>query len=118
MAEELGDLLFACVNVARRLNVDPELELRAAAERFRARVEEAERLAADAGETWTELDLAAQDRYFDRAKGSARPACGYSVTASNVTLPGTGHVCLLPRAEQGFSGSVPRWTCPRDCSVT
>jgi XTP/dITP diphosphohydrolase/tetrapyrrole methylase family protein/MazG family protein/ATP diphosphatase len=69
-AEELGDLLFACVNVARRLNVDPELELRAAAERFRARVEEAERLAAAAGETWSELDLAAQDAYFDRAKGS------------------------------------------------
>ena len=30
-AAELGDVLFACVNVARRLNVDPELELRAAA---------------------------------------------------------------------------------------
>ena len=71
VAEELGDLLFACVNVARKLNVDPELELRAAAERFRARVEEAERLAAAAGETWTALDLAAQDEWFDRAKQSA-----------------------------------------------
>ena len=29
-AAELGDVLFACVNVARRLNADPELELRAA----------------------------------------------------------------------------------------
>jgi XTP/dITP diphosphohydrolase/tetrapyrrole methylase family protein/MazG family protein/ATP diphosphatase len=70
VAEELGDVLFACVNVARKLNVDPELELRAAAERFRSRVEEAERLAAAAGEAWTELDLASQDRYFDLAKGS------------------------------------------------
>jgi uncharacterized protein YabN with tetrapyrrole methylase and pyrophosphatase domain len=70
VAEELGDLLFACVNVARKLNVDPELELRAAAERFRTRVEEAERLAAAAGETWTTLDLAAQDEWFDRAKRS------------------------------------------------
>ena len=70
VAEELGDVLFACVNVARRLNVDPELELRAAAGRFRDRVTEAERLAAAAGETWSELDLAAQDRYFDLAKGS------------------------------------------------
>jgi MazG family protein len=67
-AAELGDVLFACVNVARRLNIDPELELRAAAGRFRVRVEEAERLAAAAGEEWTSLDLEAQDRYFDMAK--------------------------------------------------
>jgi nucleoside triphosphate diphosphatase len=67
-ADELGDLLFACVNVARRLNADPELELRQATARFVARVEEAERLAARDGYSWTELDLADQDRYFDFAK--------------------------------------------------
>jgi MazG family protein len=67
-ADELGDLLFACVNVARRLNADPELELRQATARFVARVEEAERLAARDGYSWTELDLADQDRYFDLAK--------------------------------------------------
>jgi MazG family protein len=68
VAEELGDLLFATVNVARRLNVDPELELRRASERFVARVERAEQLASDSGERFAELDLAQQDRYFDRAK--------------------------------------------------
>jgi len=68
VAEELGDVLFACVNVARKVNVDPELELRAAAARFRARVEEAERLAAEEGQDWSSLALEAQDRYFDRAK--------------------------------------------------
>jgi MazG family protein len=67
-AAELGDLLFACVNVARRLDADPELELRQATGRFVARVEEAERLAAAEGRSWTELDLADQDRYFDLAK--------------------------------------------------
>jgi MazG family protein len=67
-AEELGDLLFACVNVARRLNVDPELELRRATGRFVARVEEAERLAAAEGRDWTTLPLADQDHYFDLAK--------------------------------------------------
>jgi MazG family protein len=67
-AAELGDVLFACVNVARRLNADPELELRAAAERFRTRVEEAERLASVEGEDWSRLGLTEQDRYFDRAK--------------------------------------------------
>jgi MazG family protein len=67
-AEELGDLLFACVNVSRRIGADPELELRRATKRFRERVETAERLAGAAGESWTELPLAAQDRYFDQAK--------------------------------------------------
>jgi MazG family protein len=67
-AEEIGDLLFACVNVARQLSADPELELRRASARFVARVEEAERLAAADGRAWAELPLTDQDRYFDLAK--------------------------------------------------
>jgi len=67
-AEELGDVLFAAVNVARSLDVDPELELRRAADRFRRRVETAEKLAASSGENWSELPLERQDRYFDLAK--------------------------------------------------
>jgi XTP/dITP diphosphohydrolase/tetrapyrrole methylase family protein/MazG family protein/ATP diphosphatase len=69
-AEELGDVLFAAVNVARKLGVDPELELRQATGRFVARVEEAERLAAADGHEWEKLPLAEQDRYFDLAKES------------------------------------------------
>jgi nucleoside triphosphate diphosphatase len=72
VASELGDLLFASVNVARRLNVDPELELRRASQRFVDRVERAEQLAADAGESFAELELAKQDRYFDEAKEESR----------------------------------------------
>jgi uncharacterized protein YabN with tetrapyrrole methylase and pyrophosphatase domain len=68
VAAELGDVLFACVNVARRLNVDPELELRAATRRFRERVVAAEQLAARDDHAWTKLSLAEQDRYFDEAK--------------------------------------------------
>jgi nucleoside triphosphate diphosphatase len=70
VAAELGDVLFAAVNVARRLNVDPELELRSAAKRFRARVETAEAIAAVAGKDWTTLPLAEQDAYYDEAKGT------------------------------------------------
>jgi nucleoside triphosphate diphosphatase len=70
-AEELGDVLFAAVNVARKLDVDPELELRRASERFRARVEVAERLARENGEDWSALPLERQDHYFDRAKETA-----------------------------------------------
>ena len=43
--DELGDLLFAVVNVARHLRVDPESALRAAAQKFRARFEALEELA-------------------------------------------------------------------------
>jgi MazG family protein len=39
-AQEVGDVLFACVNVARRLAVDPELELRRATERYFDRAKE------------------------------------------------------------------------------
>jgi nucleoside triphosphate diphosphatase len=67
-AEELGDVLFAAVNAARKLGVDPELELRQATGRFVARVEEAERLAGADGHEWAKLGLAEQDRYFDLAK--------------------------------------------------
>ena len=70
VAEEAGDVLFAAVNVLRRLNVDPELALRGATARFVARVEAAERLAAHAGEDFAKLPLDRQDRYFDLAKDS------------------------------------------------
>jgi MazG family protein len=70
VASELGDVLFAAVNVARRLNVDPELELRAATKRFRRRVETAEALAAAEGKNWAELPLDQQDAYYDKAKES------------------------------------------------
>jgi len=65
---EVGDLLFTVVNVARRLNVDPELALRATTRRFTTRVETAAELAAADGVDWRSLDLDAQDGYYDRAK--------------------------------------------------
>ena len=68
VVEELGDVLFAAVNVARHVNVDPELALRLVSERFVARVERAERLAAEEGRAFRELPLEEQDGYFDRAK--------------------------------------------------
>jgi len=74
MREELGDLLFTVVNVARLVNVDPELALRATSSRFVARVELAEQLAAGAGETWAELELDDQERWYTEAKNRLREA--------------------------------------------
>ena len=73
VVHETGDLLFAAVNVARLANVDPELALRAAGGRFRARVERAVELAAEAGEDWAQLDLDAQDAWYRRAKVALAP---------------------------------------------
>jgi MazG family protein len=70
--EEAGDVLFAAVNVARRLNVDPELALRTMARRFADRVERAEELAARGGRVFTELTLEEKDDYFDAAKEELR----------------------------------------------
>lgn len=64
---EVGDALFAVVNVARKLQVDPELALRAASGRFQARVEAAASLAERAGESWSDLDPQRQLEYYARA---------------------------------------------------
>jgi MazG family protein len=71
--EAVGDLLFAAVNAARKLRVDPELALRGSAERFRGRVEAAAELARANGEDWAEagpdrqLDLYAEARLREGA---------------------------------------------------
>jgi len=66
--DELGDVLFAAVNVARKLALDPELALRAASERFRSRVLEASRLAASEARSWDDLAPEQQLAYYARAR--------------------------------------------------
>ncbi len=65
---EVGDVLFAAVNVARKLKVDPELALRAAADRFRGRIEAAEALARADDATWEELSSEQQLGYYAQAR--------------------------------------------------
>jgi XTP/dITP diphosphohydrolase/tetrapyrrole methylase family protein/MazG family protein/ATP diphosphatase len=62
---EVGDVLFAAVNVARKLKVDPELALRASADRFRGRIEAAEQLA---GGEWDQLPLDGKLRAYAQAR--------------------------------------------------
>ncbi|MFL5865068.1 MAG: nucleoside triphosphate pyrophosphohydrolase [Solirubrobacteraceae bacterium] len=66
--DELGDLLFAVVNVARKLKVDPELALRSASKRFRDRVTTAGELAASEGGSWDDLPPEQQLAYYARAR--------------------------------------------------
>jgi len=66
--EELGDLLFAVVNVARHLDIDPELALRAATDKFRTRFEGVERLAVERSIDLHAADLATLDALWDEVK--------------------------------------------------
>lgn len=68
---EIGDLLFAVVNVARHLGVEPETALRAATDKFRHRFEHVERLAAERGIDLHNSDLDTLDRLWDEVKASA-----------------------------------------------
>jgi MazG family protein len=65
---ELGDVLFATVNVARKLKVDPELALRAAADRFRSRVQAGVDLAASEEQNWNDLEVEQQLGFYARAR--------------------------------------------------
>lgn len=67
-AEELGDVLFAAVAVARRIGADPELALRGTALRFRGRVERAAALAAEAGERFEDLPPERQLEWYVRGR--------------------------------------------------
>lgn len=67
-ADELGDLLFSIVNLARWLDVNAEAALRAANERFLRRFQEMERLAAERGETLSDLKLVEQEQLWEKTK--------------------------------------------------
>ncbi|HSY95735.1 MAG TPA: nucleoside triphosphate pyrophosphohydrolase, partial [Steroidobacteraceae bacterium] len=66
--EEIGDLLFAAANLARKLDVDAEAALRAANAKFERRFRGMESLAAQRGEIFADLNLAAQERLWQEVK--------------------------------------------------
>jgi ATP diphosphatase len=66
--EEIGDLMFACVNLAHFVGMDPEMVLRRANSKFEARFRFIERRLANAGRGLGDADLAEMDALWDRAK--------------------------------------------------
>ncbi|MEP6547527.1 MAG: nucleoside triphosphate pyrophosphohydrolase [Gammaproteobacteria bacterium] len=66
--EEIGDLLFAAANLARKLDVDAEAALRAANAKFERRFRGMETLAFERGETFRDLNLDAQERLWQEVK--------------------------------------------------
>ncbi len=68
VAEEIGDLLFTAVSLARRLEVDPETALRAAGERFHERFNRMEEALKRGGERFEETTLERMDELWEQAK--------------------------------------------------
>jgi nucleoside triphosphate diphosphatase len=62
--EEVGDLLFAAANLARKLDVDAEAALRSANAKFERRFHGMESLAAQRGQIFADLNLDAQERLW------------------------------------------------------
>jgi MazG family protein len=71
---ELGDLLFVCANLARKLDVDPEDSLRAANAKFARRFGHIEKALAEQGSSPEQSDLAEMDALWDEAKALERKA--------------------------------------------
>jgi len=77
IAEEIGDLLFVVVNLARHLKVDPENALRAANGKFERRFRFIEKALRDAGRSPESCDLEELDALWDAAKKAEQPlSCG------------------------------------------
>ena len=68
--EELGDLLFSCVNVARLAGQEPELLLKAATEKFIRRFTAMENLIISDEKSLEGLTLAEMDVYWNRVKAT------------------------------------------------
>ncbi len=68
IAEEMGDLLFAVVNVARLLKLEPEFLLMEATDKFIGRFETMEQLAILRGMVLKEMTLEQMDLLWDEAK--------------------------------------------------
>ncbi len=68
VSEELGDLLFAAVNVARFVKTDPEAALSAACDKFARRFRAVEEAAAAQGKDLSAMTLAEMDALWDAVK--------------------------------------------------
>ena len=66
--EELGDLLFSAVNAARFLDIDPEVALGKATDKFIDRFRKVEAQAAALGNPMESMSLAELDKLWERAK--------------------------------------------------
>ena len=98
LEDEAGDLLFAAVNVARFLHLDPELALRKANQKFTARFRDMEREALNTARPLAELSPQEMDTLWERAKQRAkqRAETNAETSAAASTAPGAAPDSATP----------------------
>jgi len=72
--EELGDLLFAVANLARKLGVEPEAALRMANDKFQKRFDDVERQVTNTGQRMRDLTLEQLEAHWVIAKATTKDA--------------------------------------------
>lgn len=72
LLDEIGDLLFACANLARKLKIDPETALRSTNAKFERRFRRIEDWLAETGKTPGQSTLDEMDALWNRAKAEER----------------------------------------------
>ena len=73
MEDELGDLLFTCVNLARHLNIHPEVAIQKANRKFAKRFRHVERLSMDKNLEMEKMTLEELDKLWEVAKKESKP---------------------------------------------
>jgi len=68
LTDEVGDLLFTCVNLARALKIDPETALRHANVKFETRFRRMEEMLTTEGATLEGTSLAEKEAHWQRTK--------------------------------------------------
>jgi|SRR6266481_1674663 tetrapyrrole methylase family protein/MazG family protein len=76
--EEMGDLLFAAVNLARFLHVDPEISLKKANAKFSTRFRKMEEMAAKTGKALADVPREQMEEFWEMAKRSEKGDSGKS----------------------------------------
>jgi len=69
LRDEVGDLLFSVVNLARKAGIDPETALRGTNRKFETRFRRIERFLYDEGRSITDASLDEMEALWVRAKG-------------------------------------------------
>ncbi|HXJ04313.1 MAG TPA: nucleoside triphosphate pyrophosphohydrolase [Candidatus Acidoferrum sp.] len=72
--EEMGDLLFAAVNLGRYLHIDPEIALKKANTKFSTRFRRMEELAAESGKALADVPRTQMEELWDTAKREEKGA--------------------------------------------